>query len=74
MATMPEVIINVEAAKIAKLELKPGDTIVLSHALKLSFEIMGRLKSQLESIFPGHRVLVLDKGLDLSVVTPVEGG
>jgi hypothetical protein len=74
MAAIPEIIVNVMAAEIAKLELNPGDTIILKVAGKLSYEMIERLKNQIESFSPGHKALVLDQGLDLSVVAPAQGG
>ena len=65
--------LKVVQMEIAKLALKPGDTIILKYAGKLSYEIMERLKTHIELFFPGHRALVLDQGLELQVVTQ-EGG
>jgi hypothetical protein len=55
--------------KIARLELRPGDVLVVKYAKPLPDTTRQRLMAIVQEAAIGHRVLVLDGGLDLSVLT-----
>jgi hypothetical protein len=55
--------------QIAKLELRPGDILVVKSARPLSAETAARLRQILEQAVGGHRCMVLESGLDLSILT-----
>lgn len=57
---------KVEAVKIMRLE--PGDTLVLKHSMLLNDAAWLHLREGMEALFPGHKCVLLDKGLDLDVV------
>lgn len=53
--------------KISILSLKPGDRIILRHSKHLSDNAHARLTQQAEEIFLGHKVVVLEEGMDIKV-------
>lgn len=56
--------------RIAKLEVKAGDMLVVKCDGYLSLEMSKKLKQQFKDRLPeGVQVLILDKGLDLAVLT-----
>jgi hypothetical protein len=59
---------------IAKLELRPGDVLVLKMDAVLSFDVVERLKRSLAAVIPeGVKTMVLDQRcIDLSVVRSAE--
>lgn len=52
-----------------RVNLYPGDHLVLFSEMQLSDETCERLKTSLETKFPGHPVTVLSGGLRLGVVS-----
>jgi hypothetical protein len=56
--------------RIAKLEVKPGDVLVVKIATRITEQIAHDLKLRFEARLPdGVKVLVLDSGIDLSVLS-----
>lgn len=53
--------------KATILKLEPGDKIILRCPKVLSDSAHMRLKEQVEEMFPGHRAVVLEEGLDIKV-------
>lgn len=54
--------------KAAVLNLQPGDKIILRHPRALSESACTRLTQQVEELFPGHKAIVLEEGLDIGTV------
>jgi hypothetical protein len=57
--------------EIRRVELKPGDVLVVRTAKVLSVQSAEDLKRQIETRFPGHLVVVMDSSLSLEVLEPV---
>jgi hypothetical protein len=62
------VVVNVTAAEIAKLDLHPGDRLLLHCARELEPEELRRLGEQCREMFPGHVVIVIPYDMRLGVV------
>lgn len=58
--------------QIAKLQLAPGDILVAKFGQGLTFEAAQAVREQFCGAVPGHRVLIIDCDLDLSVLTRAE--
>lgn len=54
--------------EIARLELKKGDTVVFKTPDELHPETRQTLIQQLSGCFPGHQILVLDRGTSIDVL------
>jgi hypothetical protein len=67
-AESPEMAIDVFEATVLRLE--PGDALVISSKALLSAEGIEKLRTLVDQALPGTRCLVLQSGLDLSVVRP----
>lgn len=61
---MPKVTID----DVKRLRLEPGDTLVLRMDAH-SEEVVERFTGEMRTAFPGHRTVVLGKGVDLEVVS-----
>ena len=59
---------ELRAVDMAVLDLKPGDTIVLRSEKMLDQQQYDTIKTLVAAEFPGHRVVVLDGGLELSLL------
>lgn len=57
---------------LQKLRAAPGDVFVLKFKEALDEATVARFVKQFYSVFPGHKVIVLDRGADIGVVSPVE--
>lgn len=65
---------DVVRLEIAKLELKPGDTLVVRGDFQTSDEF-ARMVERVRAIIPsGVSVLVTRPGVELSVVSPSDAG
>jgi len=53
---------------LARLEIKPGDKLVLTCEGELSSQEESRIRSCLESEFPNNKVMVISGALKLHVV------
>jgi hypothetical protein len=60
--------------RIAKLRLEPGDTLVITTNRFLTMEQRKQITATLVSALPGMKALVLDGGLQLSVISQQAGG
>jgi hypothetical protein len=56
--------------RIAVHELHPNDVLILRTARPLSRQQAVVLRDLLEDRFPGHQVLVLERGLSFEVIRP----
>lgn len=54
--------------EVAKLNLQPGDAIVVRCLHDLKVDQARLIAEHIKSVFPGHRVLVLASALSLEVV------
>jgi hypothetical protein len=61
--------LGVSKFEIAKLELKPGDTLVLRTDLMLSVDQCAALRQAAEQQFPGFKIAILSAGLSLAVLS-----
>lgn len=53
--------------KVSLLNLEPGDRIILRAQTRLPDSAYKRIQQQIEELFPGHRAVILDEGLELFV-------
>lgn len=60
--------IRILEGTLAKLEVKPGDTLVLMCDRHLSQQNLVRMFEQMKTHFPDMKCLVLDGGMKLGVV------
>jgi len=61
----------VEITDVQKLELKPGDILVLKMADKIPLNFRKELKSYLSAILPKDiKVVILDPGMEFQIITP----
>lgn len=60
--------IAVPEFQIARLELKPGDTVVMKSAGNLGPDYIEAIKGMASSCFPNHRLLILAPNLELYVL------
>lgn len=59
--------------RIGKLNLAPGDVLVLKSAERFSPDAIARITLYVRRVCgPQHRVLILDGGIDLAVLTRAE--
>ena len=58
-------VFEVARVEIARLELKPGDKIILKYPGRLSAQAFQHLHSSLKPSFPDHEILILEEGTDL---------
>ena len=69
---MQELDINfVPYSAATALRLRPGDIVVFTCPQHLSDEQRARASRQLDEVFVGHEVLILDGGQKLEVVRPL---
>lgn len=59
-------------ARISVAQIKPDDVIVMECDDYLPHEALQRIKESTEQIWPGRKVLVLEKGLRMKVVAGSE--
>jgi hypothetical protein len=58
-----------EIQAIKRLRLRPGDIIVLKTQKVLSHNAFENIRSVVADNFPGHKVLVLEEGMDIEVIS-----
>lgn len=63
---------NIETIQIdiAKLELRPGDMIVLRYDMMLTFEQREAIIRAVEQYIPDHQVMVFDGGATVEILRP----
>lgn len=54
--------------RLSRLNLRPGDTVVVMTDMLLSSERARGIVKQVEEFVPGHRVIVLDGGIKIGVL------
>lgn len=62
---------ELRAHDLTILDVKPGDTILLRHEKHIDDTDRAAITGSVTRQFPGHEVLILDGGLELSVLRPV---
>jgi hypothetical protein len=65
--------IALEPWTIAKLDVKAGDVVVVRVPGRLSTEIAERVEAYFSERVPSVKILVVDQGVELSILRP-EGG
>ena len=55
---------------VHRLHMEPGDILVFSLDCAATKQVSDHLKKIAEEMVPGHKVIVLSKGVDLFVVDP----
>lgn len=63
---------NVINFEVGKLELKPGDKIVMRTEMILTKDQVEHIRAMLAPFVPGHEIIVLTSGLTLEILRPVE--
>lgn len=58
--------------KIARLDLRPGDILVVKCRDRLTRETVVRLQEVIRATAPGHKGLILERGMDLAILTAAE--
>jgi hypothetical protein len=58
------------AYKITKVDLNPGDIIVLKFNTYPRMADVERARKHVADMFPGHNVAILYPGVDLSIIAP----
>ena len=66
LVAMPAVV------RISVAQLKPDDVIVLESDEHLGVEQLQAIKRQAEQVWPGRKIVVLEKGLRLKVMAASE--
>ena len=54
---------------LKKVSLKPGDVLVFKTTRKLSLQHLESIKHACSYIFPDHKILILEPGMELSVIS-----
>lgn len=54
---------------ISRLDLKPGDIIVLRTKRVVPDHVATRMREMMKDIAPGHRALVIEDGMDIALLT-----
>jgi hypothetical protein len=55
-------------AALGRLELRPGDTVVVSTPLACQEDLVALLRDEASGLFPDHRVLLLTQGATISAI------
>jgi hypothetical protein len=58
--------------KVGRLDLKPGDLLVAKFKERLPQTAIGRIRESFNAVIPGVKVLVLENGADLAILTAAE--
>jgi hypothetical protein len=64
----PQLTIHMTAAEVARLDLRPGDRLVLRCERDLGPEAWYCLSEQCRKLFPGHEVIVLPHDMHLAAI------
>jgi hypothetical protein len=64
----------VMGAEVRKLELRPEDTLVVTVSRKLTMAIGALIRDAVREQTGHQRVLVLDEGMDVTMVRPGDEG
>ena len=66
--------LEIAVSDLARIDLQPGDLLLFRHEKRISDASVRHIKDQCAELLPGHRVMVIDGGLELAVLRPVEQG
>lgn len=55
--------------ELQRVELKPGDVFVIHCDMLLTEEAIQVMRDAWDRLMPGHKVIILDKGMRLGVVS-----
>ncbi|SHJ71170.1 hypothetical protein SAMN05444159_1290 [Bradyrhizobium lablabi] len=58
--------------KIARLDLRPGDILVLKLKDRIPRDAVDSFRKTLRAVTGGHKCLVLENGADLAILTAAE--
>lgn len=58
--------------KIARLDLRPGDILVIRCKQHLPMETIARMRAAFLPVTKDHKIMVLDGDMDLAVLTAAE--
>lgn len=58
--------------EIRRLDLKPGDILIIKAPRPISDAAAQCLRQQLDKVVPGHKALVLDRGYSIEAIRPAE--
>lgn len=58
--------------KIARLDLRPGDILVVKFPHLLSMAQARSMQAIIQRVAPDHRSLILERGMDLAILTAAE--
>lgn len=58
--------------KIARLDLRPGDIVVLKSPKAISKQQADGMRQIIPEALGGHKALILDNGMDIAVLTAAE--
>jgi len=61
---------GIELLEVRVLRVQPNDVLVVRLAKRISEQGQANIRQLVEEQFPGHRCLVLDSGMELSVARP----
>jgi len=65
-----DIAVDVISAKIAKLELKPGDVLAVRFPHRLTLEDIERAKEIITAALPDTKHLILGENVELLVIDP----
>ncbi len=57
-------------AEIHRIRLEPGDIVVVRSDQVLSLGMHNFLAAEMSKAFPGHRIVLLERGFSLDIVSP----
>jgi hypothetical protein len=58
--------------KIARLDLRPGDVLVVKCQDRLTTETVRHMQAVIKEACRGHRALILERGMDLAILSAAE--
>lgn len=58
--------------KIARLDLRPGDILVVKCQDRLQRDTVLHMQEVIKRACPSHRALILERGMDLAILTAAE--
>lgn len=58
--------------KISRLDLRPGDILVIRCKQHVRLETVDLIREQLRDVIGAHKVMILDGGADLAILTAAE--
>lgn len=64
--------IQLEIFRVVKIDVGPGDVIVLKSKFQLSQKYYDHIMDVAKENFPDHKVVILEEGMDIQVVSKGE--